>query len=300
MVLIVIKWISNFMNESWEYAQFDFESYTKQKSVLSLLKNDKRWVNVLLFLLTIASTYFVGRSWAYTGAIMSILFCHEMGHYLMARKYRIRATLPYFIPLPLPPFGTLGAIIRMGHIVPNRKALFDVGIGGPLAGLVVTLAAIIYGLDHSQVVALSSFSQGSLQLGDSLLFKWLSHIIVGSVPDGYDIVLHPVAYAGWVGLLVTALNLLPVGQLDGGHVVYALLGGKKSKIIFYAVMAGFTIVLIFFYWGWFLMALFILLFGFKHPPPMDDYTPIGRGRTLLGIFILIVFFLSFTPVPFKL
>ena len=288
------------MNENWEIPKIDYETYPKQMGVWSILKRDRQWINVLLFLLTIASTYFVGRSWAYTVAIMSILFCHEMGHYLTARKYRIRATLPYFIPLPLPPFGTLGAVIRMEHIVPDRKALFDVGIAGPLAGLVVTLVAIVYGLEHSQVVALSSMNQGSLQLGDSLLFKWLSNLIIGTVPAGYDVMLHPVAYAGWVGLLVTALNLLPVGQLDGGHVVYALLGGRKSKIVFYAVMAGFTIVLIFFYWGWFLMALFILVFGFKHPPPMDDYTPVGRGRILLGIFILIVFFLSFTPVPFKL
>lgn len=288
------------MNESWEIPQAYYETYPKRTGFWSILKRDRQWINVLLFLLTIASTYFVGRSWAYTVAIMSILFCHEMGHYLTARKYSIRATLPYFIPLPLPPFGTLGAIIRMEHIVPNRKALFDVGIAGPLAGLIVTLVAIVYGLSHSQVVALSSMSQGNLELGDSLLFKWLSHLIIGTVPPGYDVMLHPVAYAGWVGLLVTALNLLPVGQLDGGHVVYALLGGRKSKIVFYAVMAGFTIVLIFFYWGWFLMALFILLFGFKHPPPMDDETPVGRGRILLGIFILIVFFLSFTPVPFKL
>ena len=288
------------MNESWEIPQAYYETYPKRTGFWSILKRDRQWINVLLFLLTIASTYFVGRSWAYTVAIMSILFCHEMGHYLTARKYSIRATLPYFIPLPLPPFGTLGAIIRMEHIVPNRKALFDVGIAGPLAGLIVTLVAIVYGLSHSQVVALSLMSQGNLELGDSLLFKWLSHLIIGTVPPGYDVMLHPVAYAGWVGLLVTALNLLPVGQLDGGHVVYALLGGRKSKIVFYAVMAGFTIVLIFFYWGWFLMALFILLFGFKHPPPMDDETPVGRGRILLGIFILIVFFLSFTPVPFKL
>ncbi|HDL78208.1 MAG TPA: site-2 protease family protein [Bacteroidetes bacterium] len=287
-------------DDSLEYPEFDYTAYRKRHRIFTVLRSDRPWLNGVLFLLTIASTYFIGRSWAYTVSIMSILFCHEMGHYLMARKHHIRATLPYFIPLPLPPFGTLGAIIRMEHVIPNRKALFDVGVAGPLAGLAVTIPVIIYGLAHSQIMPLSSMSRGTLQLGDSLLFKLLSYWVVGHVPAGYDVVLHPAAYAGWAGLLVTALNLMPVGQLDGGHVVYAIFGGKKSKIVFNIAMLGFIIIFIFFYWGWFLMVLFILLFGFKHPPPLDDFTPIGRGRVILGIVTFIIFFLSFTPVPFKM
>ncbi len=218
----------------------------------------------------------------------------------MARHYGIRATLPYFIPMPLPPFGTLGAVIRMEHVVPNRKALFDVGVAGPLAGLVVAIPVTLYGLAHSSVVPLNNLAEGTLQLGDSLLFKFLSYLMIGPVPKGYDVVLHPAAYAGWVGLLVTALNLLPVGQLDGGHVVYAMLGGKRSRLVFYLALLAFVVILVFFYWGCALMVIFVVLFALKHPPPLDDWTPIGKKRVIIGIFVLVIFFLSFTPVPFKL
>ena len=288
------------MNEPTGYPPFDYESYRRRNRIFAHLRSDRVWVNVLLFLLTIASTYFVSQSVVYVVSIMGILFCHEMGHYVTARRYGIRATLPYFIPMPLPPFGTLGAVIRMEHVVPNRKALFDVGVAGPLAGLVVALPITIYGLAHSPIVPLNGMAEGTLQLGDSLLFKFLSYLVVGPVPKGYDVVLHPAAYAGWVGLLVTALNLLPVGQLDGGHVVYAMLGGQKSRLVFYLALVGFAVILVFFYWGWVLMVIFIVLFALKHPPPMDDWTPIGKKRVILGIVVMVIFFLSFTPVPFKI
>ncbi len=288
------------MTEPAGYSPFDYESYRRRNRIFAHLRSDRVWVNILLFLLTIASTYFVSQSGVYVVSIMGILFCHEMGHYVTARRYGIRATLPYFIPMPLPPFGTLGAVIRMEHVVPNRKALFDVGVAGPLAGLVVALPVTIYGLAHSPIVPLSGMAEGTLQLGDSLLFKFLSYLVVGPVPKGYDVVLHPAAYAGWVGLLVTALNLLPVGQLDGGHVVYAMLGGRKSRLVFYLALVGFAVILVFFYWGWALMVIFIVVFALKHPPPLDDWTPIGKKRLILGIVVMVIFFLSFTPVPFKI
>ena len=141
---------------------------------------------------------------------------------------KVMVTLPYFIPLPLPPFGTMGAVIKMGSRIPDRRALFDVGVAGPLAGLVMIIPSLIIGLHFSKVVEVSSIGSGTISLGNSLLFSFLTRISVGTLPPGQDVVLHPLAFAGWVGLLVTALNLLPIGQLDGGHIMYALFW-KKSK-----------------------------------------------------------------------
>ena len=253
-------------------------------------------LNILLFALTVLSTYLVGGFW-YSLSLITILLAHEMGHFLMSRRHDVPASLPYFLPVPVPPFGTLGAIIKMKGRMSSRRALFDIGVAGPLMGLFVTLPAIIIGLLLSEPVLLAKVQDTFFHLGDSLLFILMEKVVLGDLPEGYDLCLHPVAYAGWVGLFVTALNLLPVGQLDGGHIAYALFG-RKSKIIF-----GLTIMLwmgisLFYYVGWTLMIVLVLLFGFRHPPPLDDVTPLDLRRKILGGVVFSLFILSFTPVPF--
>jgi len=262
------------------------------------LPSDRPLVNVLLFFATLLSTYVTNGIW-YSLAILSILTAHEMGHYLMCRKYGVPATLPFFIPFPiLNPFGTMGAIIQMKGIIPHRRALFDIGAAGPLSGLVLTLPAIFIGLKLSHLVPLAEIGDTGISLGESLLFKAFSYLVIGPVPNGYDVMLHPVAYAGWAGLFVTALNLLPIGQLDGGHIIYAMLG-KKSKIVTMIFLAA-MVVLTYWYSGWFLLVLLLLLFGRQHPAPWEDYTPLDRRRKILGVLIMMLFVFSFTPMPFKI
>jgi membrane-associated protease RseP (regulator of RpoE activity) len=256
----------------------------------------RKVVNILLFVLTVLSTYWIGGGW-YAFWLISILLAHEMGHFVMSRRHGVPATLPYFLPVPLPPFGTFGAVIKMKGRMSSRRALFDIGVAGPLMGLLVTVPAIVIGLLLSEPVPLAQTQDNFIHLGDSLLFVFVQKVVLGDLPEGYDLVLHSVAYAGWVGLFVTALNLLPVGQLDGGHIAYALFG-RKSKIIF-----GFTIMLwmgisFFFYVGWTLMIVLVLVFGFRHPPPLDDVTPLDLKRKILGGVVFSLFILSFTPVPF--
>lgn len=262
------------------------------------------WLHVLLFVLTICTTLFVGYSdgWIgaawYSGGIMIILLTHEMGHFLMAKKHGIPTTLPYFIPVPLPPFGTMGAVIKMEGRIPDRKALFDVGVAGPLAGLVMIVPAILLGVKFSTVVELSSLGEGTISLGDSLLFSFLARVMTGPLPEGQDLLLHPLAYAGWVGLLVTALNLLPIGQLDGGHITYALFW-KRSRILSIVFYSVFLFICLFFYFGWFFLVIILALIR-KHPPTMNDTLPLDRRRIVIGLLTLVVFILAFTPVPFGL
>jgi membrane-associated protease RseP (regulator of RpoE activity) len=268
-----------------------------------LTRNRNRiWLHVLLFVLTCMTTFLMGLSdgllgaFAYSGGIMTILLTHELGHYLMARKYRVPATLPYFIPLPLPPFGTMGAVIKMGGYIPDRRALFDIGAAGPFAGFVMILPAIVIGLKLSQVQEVASLGESSISLGDSLLFTFLARIVKGPLEPGKDIILHPLAFAGWVGLLVTALNLLPIGQLDGGHIMYALFW-KKSKIISILFYITLLIICLFFYFGWFLLVVVLAVIR-KHPPTQNDSIPLDRRRKLAGLFAIFLFILAFTPVPF--
>jgi membrane-associated protease RseP (regulator of RpoE activity) len=232
---------------------------------------------------------------------MTILLAHEMGHYLMSRRYGIPATLPYFIPLPLrfeyyPSFGTLGAIIKMKGIIINKKALFDIGIAGPLSGFIIAIPFIIFGIKMSSIQLVTK-EMVFLQLGDPLLFKILQGFLIGDIPDGYDLVLHPLAYAGWVGLFVTALNLLPVGQLDGGHIIYAVFG-DKSKWIFAVSIALLAALTIFYNPGWLMLVILLLIFGMRHPEPFDMETELDGKRKLLALVILLIFLLSFTPSPF--
>lgn len=286
--------------------EFYSKYYTRRRlKIFEKLRGDKPRLNLILFLATCVTTFATGwlqnGYWQaglwYGGAIIAILFAHEMGHYLMCRKYCIQATLPFFIPFPpvINPFGTLGAVIKMESRIPSRKALFDVAVAGPLAGLVLTIPAIYFGIKFSVVEELSDVS-GVVYLGESFLFAKLSSL-ARSVPENQDIMLHPLAYAGWAGLFVTALNLLPIGQLDGGHIVYALIG-KKHNLVATAALVAFGGISIFIFQGWFLLLILLIWFGHRHPPTLDE-TPVDMTRIVIGVVTLIIFFLSFTPEPFR-
>jgi membrane-associated protease RseP (regulator of RpoE activity) len=252
--------------------------------------------NIVLFILTVASTLIIGGPF-YSFAIILILLGHEMGHYLTSRRYGIKATLPFFLPLPLPPFGTLGAVIRMESTVSSRKALFDTGVAGPLISFFLSIPAIVIGLKLSKVVPVSHIKEGVLRLADPLLFSLIQRLVLGEISQNYEVFLHPIGFAGWVGLFVTSLNLLPIGQLDGGHIAYGLFG-RRSRAIFLVAIAVMAFITVFYNPGWFLLLILIILFGFRHPPPLDDQTPLDPKRKLIGGMIFLAFFLSFTPAPF--
>ena len=252
-------------------------------------------LNLLLFIGAIYTTYLTNGPW-YSVSIMTILLSHELGHFFMCRKYNVSATLPFFLPMPIGPFGTFGAVIKMRGQMPSKKALFDIGAAGPIAGLVFAIPIIIIGLYCSEVIP--THSAHYLSLGEPILFTVFTKAVFGNIPAGYDIFLHPVAFAGWAGLFVTALNLLPIGQLDGGHIMYALLG-EKSKIVFRIGVIAFCLIAVLVYRGWILFAILLLLFGFRHPAPMDPVSDIGKRRRLIGIGMFILFLISFTPIPLK-
>jgi membrane-associated protease RseP (regulator of RpoE activity) len=262
------------------------------------LPDNKPWLNVLLFVLTFLSTWLT-QGVSYAVAIMTILLAHEMGHYIQARRYNVSATLPYFIPFPLlNPFGTLGAVIQMRGTIPNRRALFDIGATGPLSGFVFTVPITILGIYLSEIIAVKQVSEYAMTLGDSLLFKGLVYWIKGPLPEGHDLFLHPVAYAGWAGFFVTALNLLPVGQLDGGHVIYSVLG-KKAKYAYYVFLVALGLLTLF-YPLWTLLFILLLFFGRRHPPPQNDEIRLDTKRKVLVILVWLIFITSFIPFPFKL
>ncbi len=262
-----------------------------------------------LFVATAFSTALTNGS-AYAATVMVILLSHELGHYFMCRRYRVRSTLPFFIPffpLRLPfshvpvlasPFGTLGALILMRQRIASRKAVFDIGIAGPLAGLVPSIIALAYGLAHSTLVPTPLPDTGQINLGSSLALFGLEALIHPHQATGMEVLLHPVGYAGWAGLFLTSLNLLPVGQLDGGHVLYGLFG-RRARLITWSALVG-VIVLAMFHHEWFVLAALLLLFARRgHPPAYDDEIPLDRRRRALGIFAMVVFIVTFTPVPFS-
>ena len=253
------------------------------------------WVHAGLFALTIASTY-VARGPIYSGAIICILLAHEMGHFLMSRKYGVPATLPYFIPFPLSPFGTLGAVIKMSGVIRDKKALFDIGVAGPLSGFILAVPCLFIGTKLSvpmKVPAGGNF----VFMGEPLLLKFAEWLIVGNLPTGFDLLIHPLAYAGWVGLFITALNLLPIGQLDGGHILYGVLG-PKSRAVSRALIPFLVLLAIFYNVGWLVLVALLLFFGIGHPHPLDADTPLDGGRRVLAFVMLLVFVVSFIPAPF--
>jgi membrane-associated protease RseP (regulator of RpoE activity) len=252
--------------------------------------------HLVLFLLTILSTFIIGGP-VYSLAILSILVAHEMGHYLVSRKYGVPSSLPYFIPFPLPPFGTLGAVIRTKGTIPHRKALFDIGSAGPLCGLALAIPAVVIGFLLSEVVDVSKLPEQTTSLGNSPLLSLLQRLVLGDLPPSTDVVLHPIGYAGWVGLFITSLNLLPTGQLDGGHIIYALFG-RHSKIIFRLTLVAITLISLIYNVGWLLLVIILLFIGYKHPPPLDDITPLDWRRKAAGVLAFVIFFIAFTPIPF--
>ncbi len=286
------------MNDEIRFENSRQQLFTSRRfSLLDKIQGRSPVINLLLFLLTILTTYLV-QGLSYSISIVLILLAHEMGHYLMCRRYGIDATLPYFIPMPVPPFGTMGAFIKMKAPIPDKRALFDIGVAGPLAGLVFTFPILIYGLLQSSFVPQAETTDYGIYLGESLLFSNLTEIVLGPEPAGYDTMLHSMAYAGWAGLFVTALNLLPIGQLDGGHVLYAVFG-RKSKLIYFFTMGIFILICLIWYRGWLLLIVLLLWFGFKHPAPLNDLTPLDLKRKLIGYLTFIIFIISFVPVPFN-
>ncbi|MBA4371231.1 MAG: site-2 protease family protein [Thermodesulfovibrio sp.] len=271
------------------------------------------WLHILLFLLTFLSTLVVGvehsgvslftildnpanifRGFPFSITLLVILLSHEFSHYYFSRRHHVEATLPYFIPAPTL-FGTLGAFIKMKSPITTKNALMDIGASGPIAGFVVSVLATVVGLSMSTVMPVVK-QPGMMIFGDSLLFTALSKIILGAIPADQDVLLHPIAFAGWIGFFVTAMNLLPIGQLDGGHIAYALLGDRHrllSKVLIVVlVLLG---VLIF--EGWIVWAILLVVLGIRHPAIVEPYIPLDERRKVTGIISLIIFILTFIPVP---
>jgi Zn-dependent protease len=241
----------------------------------------------------------------YAAALLSILGVHEMGHYIAARRHKADVTLPYFIPMPIG-LGTMGAVIRLKSPIKNRRQLFDIGVAGPLAGLAVAVPLLIIGLATSPVVYIGRPIPGG-QEGNSILYLLLKLITKGQIlpGGGYDVSINALAFAGWFGLIVTMINLLPIGQLDGGHITFSLFGRAQWKI---AVVAQVLLLLGGLYLAfttreflnvWLLWAVLAQVFGLRHPPPLDDLTPLDRKRRLIGYATIMIFFLILTPLPFS-
>jgi len=338
------------------------------RHVILLVDNSKTpgesnpWINLIMFLLTVVSVLLTGafynselvltgdmakdipvilsqftslniikNGWPFALSMLGILVAHEFGHYLMGRHYGIRMTLPYFIPLPFSPFGTMGAVINMKETPKNRRQLLDIGLAGPLAGLIITIPVLYIGLRLSSLDTLPLLNSGTraetLSLeGNSIIYLALKFLVFGkllpapvdfgqagpviywiryfftSTPfpaGGTDVMLSSVAWAGWAGLLVTALNLIPAGQLDGGHVLYVLLGKERMKKL-YPVLLVILIGLGFVWSGWWFWAAILFLFGRFYAEPADQITPLDSKRKILAIIGLIIFLLVFIPVPITL
>ena len=309
------------------------------------------WINLILFMLTLASVIFTGgmanlqnlpdnpvqivlrfiaAGWPFAAAMLGILAVHEFGHYFAGRLHGLDVSLPYFIPFPLSIMGTMGAFINMRGIPKNRNHLLDVGISGPLAGLVVAIPVLWFGLKTSVLDTLPMLISGGnpgIQLegnsilylmmkflafgrllpapltyqGVPVLFYWLRYFFTSFPPPsgGTDVTLNGIAWAGWCGLLVTALNLMPAGQLDGGHISYVLFGRKWMRR-FYPILLGITLLLGFIWTGWWLWALLLFLFGRFYAEPLDQITPLSPLRRALCILALFVFILTFIPVPLNI
>jgi len=270
-------------------------------------------VHLLLFLATVVTTLFIGaafqkigprelaerpflllRGWPFSLTLLTILLCHEFAHYIVSRLHGVRTSLPYFIPFPNL-FGTMGALIVSRSPFPDRKSLFDVGIAGPLASFVLSALALFIGLSE---LTLSAVPPGPsvLYFGDSLLTKFIFGLRFPHLTAGHDIMIGAVSFAGWVGLLVTAINLFPIGQLDGGHVAYALFGRRHPLIAkaFIAILIGLGIV---FWEGWLVWVAVIIFMGIRHSPPLDDVTPLDARRRILGWLAFLILLLSFVPAP---
>lgn len=293
----------------------EWENYVPEPpSIFSVL-----YLPLILFLVTIFTTLWAGayqvnvkpvsgawdflvrypnqllQGWPFAATLLGILVTHEFGHFWLSRIHRVPASLPLFIPGPPQFIGTFGAIIRMRSPIMNRKALFDIGVAGPIAGFVVAVFALLIGLSLSTVVP--KLGLYGLQLGEPLLLQFFAWLIFGPIPETYDIVLHPVGFAAWFGLFVTALNLIPIGQLDGGHVAFALFG-KRQRTLAFAILPILVGLGIWGWPGWLLWAGLTALVGISHPPVRDPTTELGIGRVWVGWLAIAMFVVCFSPVPF--
>ena len=305
-------------------------------------------INIILFILTVLSVMLVGAEkevtptlpgilgqiiaifetvlsgWPYALSLMSILLAHELGHYFMSRHHKTAATLPYFIPLPFPPLGTMGAAILMRGTPKNKRVLFDIGAAGPLAGIIVAIPILFYGLSISKLSVIQPVPGMMLeQEGNSIFYLLAKYMIFGKLlPDpasthgislglywlkyfftgqpfplgATDVSTSMVAFAGWAGLLVTMLNLIPAGTLDGGHVIYSLFGDSAKKL--FPFIWGLLILLGIFWNGWWLWAVILLWLGRVHAEPLDQITQLDSRRRAIAVLVMIIFILTFSPVPF--
>ncbi len=276
--------------------------------------NQRLGVAGLLFALTLLSCLFAGAQMVegltavntnlldglpYAAALLGILGAHEMGHYLTGRRFGAATSLPYFLPMPLG-FGTFGAVISMAAPPRNRRHLLLIAAAGPLAGLAVAIPVLLIGLSLSRVAPLPAAGPYMME-GNSLLYAALKFAVFGELlpAGGRDVMIHPVAFAGWAGILVTGLNLLPAGQLDGGHIVYALLGERWAQRVLWGVLALLA-VLAFFWQGWLLWLFLIFIFGRMRVAPLDDVTALTGGQRVLAVAMMAIFLLVFTPIPLRI
>ncbi len=285
------------------------------------------WLHLLLFLATLLSTSLIGAvSWVgvppevarlgvaralidprlyaagfpFSLPLMTILLCHELGHYLAARRHGLTATPPFFIPFPVPlfPIGTLGAVIRIKDPIRNRRQLVEVGAAGPIAGFLALLPFLAYGIAHSDAGPSLPDVPGSVEFAEPLVYNLLELVIHGPLAQGTTLYLHPAGMAAWWGLAITLLNMLPFGQLDGGHVSYALFGGWHRRLAW--PLVGVLVALCFAWPGWLLWVVVILIMRPQHPPLWDEDLPLGAGHRLLGCAALAIFALCWMTVPIKI
>jgi membrane-associated protease RseP (regulator of RpoE activity) len=273
-------------------------------------------IHLTLFVLTGMTTTAVGTLWFYdpeqsfgealargglfSFSLLTILTAHEMGHFLACRWYGVAATWPYFLPLPFPPVGTLGAFIRIQAPIPTRRALFDIGIAGPLAGFVFLVPAAWIAHHFAEPAVIEALGEGTIYFQSPLLFRFFEWLY--GLPE---VMLNPVMWAAWVGSLMTSLNLLPVGQLDGGHVAYALFGERGHRLVArlsYLAVLILTVVAIYEgLWNWLVWAIILtFLMRVGHPPVLDPAPPLGRGRVVIAVLGVLVFLLCFMPMPIRL
>jgi membrane-associated protease RseP (regulator of RpoE activity) len=312
---------------SYRLLPFEYEFPSTREVARSPLRRQRTWLHLLLLVLTAVTTLAVGAQLAFNYAhnlpafdlerdlnpfsvvwghperlltglpfsltLLGILLAHEMGHYLTCRYYGIAASYPYFIPAPTI-IGTMGAFIRIREPIVSRRALFDIGISGPLVGFGVALPVLLLGIAFSRIVPAMHYS-GTLTMGNPLLVRFLEHLYYPGVGE-HNIYLHPIARAAWVGLFATALNLIPIGQLDGGHILYAIIG-EKHRLLSRSFLLGLLPLGYLFWYGWLMWATLLFFLGMRHPVLFDPL-PLDRRRRWMGAIALAIFLLCFTPAPF--
>ncbi len=289
LLLLFLAFLSTWLGGLWWYYGFLAADWTRHTRLISWM-----FAHPLPVLM---------QGLSYAVAILTILIAHEMGHYLTCRRYGLNATLPYVIPAPPPinPFGTFGAVIRIRSMFEDRRQLFDVGIAGPLMGFLLIIPTLFIGLYFSRMVPQASPGDTVLYFGEPLAFRWAAALVFPG-QDTSALNLHPIGWAAWFGMLATSINLLPIGQLDGGHIVYALFGRRGHRIISITTFGG-LVALGIYSWptpSYLIFAVLVFFLGFKHPRPYMDAGALGRKRVILAIFALLMFILTFMPIPVRI